>query len=62
MCASNQLDPPVSEAIIHTSQVSAAMLISVIVVTVIFMLVGMALITFSVALRKHRYVYIMYLT
>ena len=49
-----ELDPPVLDGLIDHPQVPDALLIVMIVATVIFIFVAMALIIFSVSLRNHK--------
>ena len=47
-------DPPVSDGLTDYQYIPAGFLIFTIVATIIFMLIAMALIIFSVALRNHK--------
>lgn len=51
-----EIAPPTSDGLVYHPQVPDSLLIFIIVATVIFISVAMALIVFTVALRKHKYV------
>ena len=56
-----ETDPPTSDGLIGYPQVPAGLLTFTIVATIIFMSVAMALIVFTIALRKNQYVINIYI-